>query len=328
MTHIENKDILEELEIEKIKEEINKLRKSSWKSPERWTSVLTICATIILAYFTYQSGIFDKQKNTLDNKKSLLELENFKLEFDKKVLNQEISDFEITKIQIQDSIKLLKDSLNNLKSEIKDKELLYSKIESESALMKNEMKNLNKTQFIRHLINYSPHDVEKVNAYENTLSILKGNHSGLLAMGAPNMESEYKNKIYTPEDLFKKINYVSLDKITKEIEVLTLNNELVISYIINQKYISYYSTPIFVMISQNKQLLYLGLYNTRQIPDDIVVKGDFECMREKFKIDISKYKNGTYLLRFGFFHQGSLFTQHFKTPLFFQKEDVIKITKH
>lgn len=123
------------LEEEKLELEIKELKRSSYWKPEYLKIYLTLAFLVFTLVIAYKTGILD------------LKSENLKLERNRLVL--EIADFEKEKIEVQNQIRALKDSLKNISqiNHITQKQLLESYKKHEKLLIE-KFRSENRTEEI------------------------------------------------------------------------------------------------------------------------------------------------------------------------------------
>jgi hypothetical protein len=309
------------LEREKLEAEIHLLKKSWWKQIDNWKSILTIMATTLIALFSflfsYQTGLFDLNKATLEYRKSALEHEFIILEIKKENIEKEISLFNKEKM-------IIIDSLNYLKEKIKNKTNEYDTIFHALIKERNSSKLLQKQNLFNYLRTYEINELNKIDSYNN----LKRNYNkGLAKTSFSSTIYGYNNALlkqgfnFDIDEIFVNVEYEDFDKIAKIYSTVIANDTLKIAFEIIEPLMISNSTPLVVYIKDNDKIVYSAFFHLKQF-NEKQKKDCYKCKDEVILVDLKGLKNKTYKLIFGTFHQGSLIQNK---PLFFVKNENIKI---
>jgi DNA repair exonuclease SbcCD ATPase subunit len=187
------------LECEKLKAEIETVRKPVYHTPSFYAAIAPVILAILGLIFTWSSGWFDVQHTRISNEKTLLEAENSKLSAQKEALTTETSQLETTRAALnerkneeQQNIVLLTNQLNQLQRQRDEKEQLIQTLNTQITKLTQEnqeaqtlVKQINKLQSDRdkaesQLIEIRSH---LATAYERARIMLKESANAMQAAG-------------------------------------------------------------------------------------------------------------------------------------------------
>ncbi len=307
-----------ELQQKKLELEIKQLKRSSWKSLDKWSGLITILATLFLAFFAYRSGIFDLEKSTLENRKSTLEFENAKLEFSKANLKKDIYDFEKQKKITKDSLRIYRDSLALSEKSLKENSLKINYLNTAFGEERNKSKNLEIEKIYNEFRYFDPYELNKRNTFFSLSNKFFDDYRGVFVLFGPPYNKLIENPKYNIDEIFPNMRSVELEKVALLSKIsINKNDSMLIKFEITDTLLIPYSSPIIVYIKNANKIIYSGIYTTRRIAKVC------NCKEDLIVINVKGLKPMKYEVTYGLFHQGSLIENY--RPLFFFKKEQVEI---
>lgn len=223
-----------DFEQEKLKLEIENLRKPWYKNFEFWKVVIPTIAILVSLYFTFGKGIIDSQKEKLEVQKAQLKLEITQFEIRRGQIKEDVDSIEKQLIRKEYELKTLNNSLDSISNKVAfyKKELSSSKDQINRISKKSQKDKSYFLSQVKEEYNQKKEVLNKEQEYLMTISDLRSDLRGSQAendflKGRFNL-SKMDSLDLEQKKLETQAEYMSLDinKLEKKREDLKRNYEI------------------------------------------------------------------------------------------------------